>query len=92
MSLWQEYVTDGPVPWATKNNVSFICEQVSHHPPSKWTSERLDTIWYDLICRCNFYIKINGNVQIYKNTKIIKYQVEVQNLIYYELYSFLINP
>lgn len=26
---------DGPVPWCKKNNLSFIAEQVSHHPPSK---------------------------------------------------------
>ncbi|CAF0803317.1 unnamed protein product [Didymodactylos carnosus] len=26
-------VNDGPVPWANKDNVTFIAEQVSHHPP-----------------------------------------------------------
>ncbi|KAM7286526.1 oxysterol-binding protein-related protein 9 isoform X1 [Ixodes scapularis] len=26
-------VPDGPVPWATSNDLSFIAEQVSHHPP-----------------------------------------------------------
>ncbi|XP_076338053.1 oxysterol-binding protein-related protein 9 isoform X1 [Tachypleus tridentatus] len=29
----QEYVVDGPIPWATKQNLTFIAEQVSHHPP-----------------------------------------------------------
>ncbi|XP_022089201.1 oxysterol-binding protein-related protein 9-like isoform X2 [Acanthaster planci] len=29
----EEQVTDGPVPWATKDQVTFIAEQVSHHPP-----------------------------------------------------------
>ena len=24
---------DGPVPWASKSNLTFIAEQVSHHPP-----------------------------------------------------------
>lgn len=28
-------VTDGPVPWCTKNHLTFVAEQVSHHPPSK---------------------------------------------------------
>jgi len=28
-------VTDGPVPWCTRNQLTFIAEQVSHHPPSK---------------------------------------------------------
>lgn len=26
-------VDDGPVPWAHRNNLTFIAEQVSHHPP-----------------------------------------------------------
>lgn len=30
-----DIVTDGPVPWATRNQLSFVAEQVSHHPPSK---------------------------------------------------------
>lgn len=28
-----EKVVDGPVPWVTKDQLSFIAEQVSHHPP-----------------------------------------------------------
>lgn len=31
----QELALDGPVPWARKNQVAFIAEQVSHHPPSE---------------------------------------------------------
>jgi len=27
--------TDGPVPWASDNHVTFLAEQTSHHPPSK---------------------------------------------------------
>lgn len=30
-----EVVSEGPVPWCTKNQLTFIAEQVSHHPPSK---------------------------------------------------------
>lgn len=26
-------VSDGPVPWCTTNQLTFIAEQVSHHPP-----------------------------------------------------------
>lgn len=29
----KQKVSDGPVPWAHKNNLTFIAEQVSHHPP-----------------------------------------------------------
>ncbi|XP_040264454.1 oxysterol-binding protein-related protein 9 isoform X4 [Bufo bufo] len=28
-----EQVSEGPIPWASKNNVTFVAEQVSHHPP-----------------------------------------------------------
>lgn len=28
-----KFVKDGPVPWSTENQLSFIAEQVSHHPP-----------------------------------------------------------
>ncbi|XP_068095169.1 oxysterol-binding protein-related protein 9 isoform X2 [Hyperolius riggenbachi] len=28
-----EPVSEGPIPWASKNNVTFVSEQVSHHPP-----------------------------------------------------------
>lgn len=30
----QELVSDGPVPWCSKDQLSFVAEQVSHHPPS----------------------------------------------------------
>lgn len=29
-------VIGGPVPWCKENQLSFIAEQVSHHPPSKF--------------------------------------------------------
>lgn len=28
-------VDDGPVPWCRRDQLTFISEQVSHHPPSK---------------------------------------------------------
>ncbi|MXQ98630.1 hypothetical protein E5288_WYG021740 [Bos mutus] len=28
-----ELVSEGPVPWVSKNSVTFVAEQVSHHPP-----------------------------------------------------------
>lgn len=30
----KDLVPDGPVPWCTRSNLSFVAEQVSHHPPS----------------------------------------------------------
>lgn len=31
--LFQEKVTNGPIPGARKDQLTFIAEQVSHHPP-----------------------------------------------------------
>lgn len=28
-------VKDGPLPWCQENQLTFIAEQVSHHPPGK---------------------------------------------------------
>lgn len=28
-------VPEGPIPWCAENQLSFVAEQVSHHPPSK---------------------------------------------------------
>ena len=36
--ILQELSEEGPVPWTSKNNLSFISEQVSHHPPSKYST------------------------------------------------------
>lgn len=30
-------VSDGPVPWCKRNQLTFVAEQVSHHPPSKFS-------------------------------------------------------
>lgn len=31
-----EEVKDGPVPWCKSNQLAFVAEQVSHHPPSEF--------------------------------------------------------
>lgn len=36
-TITQEQVSEGPVPWVSKSSVTFVAEQVSHHPPSKLT-------------------------------------------------------
>lgn len=28
-------VVNGPIPWCTRGQLSFVAEQVSHHPPSE---------------------------------------------------------
>lgn len=35
-SIDSKLVNEGPVPWCKENQLSFIAEQVSHHPPSKY--------------------------------------------------------
>ena len=30
-----ESIKDGPIPWCTKDQLVFIAEQVSHHPPGR---------------------------------------------------------
>lgn len=34
-SIDSKVVAKGPVPWCKENQLSFIAEQVSHHPPGK---------------------------------------------------------
>lgn len=34
----EEEVVDGPVPWCKSNQLTFLAEQVSHHPPSEFTN------------------------------------------------------
>jgi hypothetical protein len=36
-------VEDGPIPWCKNDQLTFIAEQVSHHPPSKIQSK------YDIV-------------------------------------------
>lgn len=34
----QNAITDGPVPWCASDQLTFVAEQVSHHPPGKQTN------------------------------------------------------
>lgn len=36
---YTKVITDGPVPWCKNDQLTFIAEQVSHHPPSKFLTE-----------------------------------------------------
>lgn len=68
----QETTSDGPVPLCSANSVSFVAEQVSHHPPSKYLLLKtfhgliLNHIELDdLILKCIFNIdKKKSPVQI----------------------------
>ena len=49
--------TDGPIPWASDNHVTFIAEQTSHHPPSKKRviGERQERERFDPFLVASFY-------------------------------------
>ncbi|XP_015267461.1 PREDICTED: oxysterol-binding protein-related protein 9 isoform X1 [Gekko japonicus] len=63
-----ETVSDGPIPWITKNSVTFVAEQVSHHPPiSAFYAE------------C-FSKKIQFNAHIWTKSKFLGMSIGVHNI------------
>ncbi|XP_078573824.1 oxysterol-binding protein-related protein 9-like isoform X11 [Branchiostoma floridae x Branchiostoma japonicum] len=64
----QELVTDGPIPWATRDNVTFIAEQVSHHPPiSAFYAEHYNK-------------NISFNAHIWTKSKFLGLSIGVHNI------------
>ncbi|XP_074858595.1 oxysterol-binding protein-related protein 9 isoform X3 [Carettochelys insculpta] len=63
-----EPVSEGPVPWVTKNSVTFVAEQVSHHPPiSAFYAE------------C-FGKRIQFNAHIWTKSKFLGMSIGVHNI------------
>ncbi|XP_030427780.1 oxysterol-binding protein-related protein 9 isoform X1 [Gopherus evgoodei] len=63
-----EPVSEGPVPWVTKNSVTFVAEQVSHHPPiSAFYAE------------C-FSKRIQFNAHIWTKSKFLGMSIGVHNI------------
>lgn len=61
-------VSDGPVPWAHRNNVTFTAEQVSHHPPiSGFYAEHVNK-------------RIQFNAHIWTKSKFLGLSIGVHNL------------
>lgn len=59
---------DGPVPWASDDDVTFLAEQVSHHPPiSAFYAE-------------NFSKEISFNAHIWTKSKFLGLSVGVENI------------
>lgn len=53
-------VSDGPVPWCKRNQLCFIAEQVSHHPPSKFLQQdnfikKSAVVYYNFFMLCVFH-------------------------------------
>uniref|UniRef100_A0A3Q3BJR0 Oxysterol-binding protein n=1 Tax=Kryptolebias marmoratus TaxID=37003 RepID=A0A3Q3BJR0_KRYMA len=64
----EETVSDGPVPWSSSNSVSFVAEQVSHHPPiSAFYAECLKK-------------KIQFNAHIWTKSKFLGMSIGVHNI------------
>uniref|UniRef100_A0A8C9EYP4 Oxysterol-binding protein n=1 Tax=Pavo cristatus TaxID=9049 RepID=A0A8C9EYP4_PAVCR len=61
-------VSEGPVPWVSKSNVTFVAEQVSHHPPiSAFYAE------------C-FNKRIQFNAHIWTKSKFLGMSIGVHNI------------
>ncbi|XP_038068641.1 oxysterol-binding protein-related protein 9-like isoform X2 [Patiria miniata] len=64
----EEQVTEGPVPWATKDQVTFIAEQVSHHPPiSAFYAEHVNK-------------QMSINAHIWTKSKFLGLSIGVENV------------
>ncbi|XP_061413843.1 oxysterol-binding protein-related protein 9-like isoform X3 [Lethenteron reissneri] len=64
----QELAADGPVPWATKGSVTFIAEQVSHHPP-------ISAFYAECHSR-----RIQFNAHIWTKSKFLGMSIGVHNI------------
>ena len=65
---------EGPVPWASDDQVTFIAEQTSHHPPSMTIDERAND-WSRLCCSCDLLRRVSS--QTYSNRRLPLDEIEV---------------
>ncbi|XP_076008967.1 oxysterol-binding protein-related protein 9 isoform X3 [Genypterus blacodes] len=63
-----ETVSEGPVPWSSLNNVSFVAEQVSHHPP-------ISAFYAECLSK-----KIQFNAHIWTKSKFLGMSIGVHNI------------
>ncbi|XP_030761058.1 oxysterol-binding protein-related protein 9 isoform X2 [Sitophilus oryzae] len=64
----EEVVSDGPIPWCTKEQLTFVAEQVSHHPPiSAFYAEHYNK-------------RISFNAHVYTKSKFLGLSVCVYNI------------
>ena len=45
LPLLQKILDSGPVPYARYNSITFVAEQVSHHPPSEHAHSSSGSVW-----------------------------------------------
>ncbi|KAJ8942655.1 hypothetical protein NQ318_013368 [Aromia moschata] len=85
----EEVVDDGPVPWCSRNQLSFVAEQVSHHPPIRSPDLRFlmtndDETPLSLLVSA-FYAehynkRISFNAHVYTKSKFLGLSVCVYNI------------
>ncbi|KAK1163962.1 oxysterol-binding protein-related protein 9 isoform X1 [Acipenser oxyrinchus oxyrinchus] len=63
-----ETVSEGPAPWCSKNDVSFVAEQVSHHPP-------ISAFYAECYSK-----KIQFNAHIWTKSKFLGMSIGVHNI------------
>uniref|UniRef100_A0A3P8W596 Oxysterol-binding protein n=1 Tax=Cynoglossus semilaevis TaxID=244447 RepID=A0A3P8W596_CYNSE len=63
-----ETVSDGPIPWSSPNNVCFVAEQVSHHPP-------ISAFYAECYSK-----KIQFNAHIWTKSKFLGMSIGVHNI------------
>ncbi|XP_066500327.1 oxysterol-binding protein-related protein 9 isoform X3 [Hoplias malabaricus] len=68
VSMVQEPVSDGPVSYCSRNSVSFVAEQVSHHPP-------ISAFYAECISK-----KIQFNAHIWTKSKFLGMSIGVHNI------------
>lgn len=77
-------VTDGPVPWCTKNQLTFVAEQVSHHPPSKSISciSKAYTVYHCYACWHTFWpvVCLPIEVMLLNMTNVICHPIKVRTV------------
>ncbi|KAJ8279648.1 hypothetical protein COCON_G00067140 [Conger conger] len=67
-SVVPEPISEGPVPWCGANNVSFVAEQVSHHPP-------ISAFYAECLSK-----KIQFNAHIWTKSKFLGMSIGVHNI------------
>ncbi|XP_066146946.1 oxysterol-binding protein-related protein 9 isoform X1 [Euwallacea fornicatus] len=63
-----ETVSDGPVPWCKRNQLTFVAEQVSHHPP-------ISAFYAECVKK-----RISFNAHVYTKSKFLGLSVCVYNI------------
>ncbi|XP_061540802.1 oxysterol-binding protein-related protein 9 isoform X3 [Phycodurus eques] len=64
----QDALSEDPVPWSSPNNVSFVAEQVSHHPP-------ISAFYAECLSK-----KIQFNAHIWTKSKFLGMSIGVYNI------------